>query len=1100
MLPFQKSQWFLGCAGLSMIMEQDRRHWLLKTDRLKQIEDSTTGSTFQGQIENAGSEIYLETEKLPTLHISLADTSFTEENVKDVFDIGQSSLPFSYETNVMGILRLLSTQYQYNETTKKNFKIQFTYNNIVHVPTRVSSTSNDVVALTFLKSARVHLLLPDANDQFTIQIPVQFSDLTHVAFYFPLDDFRPFDVDDIGNDTYVSELISDDNLIGYPAIWFTCDELSTGPVFKFTANNMMHYGNPTESKYQVKVYTALSADDMYSGYDIDTYTIMAFPTDGYEFTNTAADFNIPLSLTRLTGYTTATSPSTIFQFHITSENNNVLTMDNISNGWVFVDATALVDAHYELALTDVDNTSNVTNKQPLIPLFDLALDQSVPFGHMTKDIGAAGIVLTSESISGQYPFDLNQWNGLPEWINASKERLVAYAVHNTPDSVDDDPMSKQTAGLLFDPGTPVTTSSDELDYNEIGRVYVLSNDDAEYHNNDAIEFPKPERTVARICDVPTSVMQLSNLHGIAPTPIVDPKYVRSEASFTEDDESRIYNDPMKVRWVRPTSLNHEGLPVCGETGNQYVFQSPEDLNSVDLINYNDFREYTNLNQSVPVTDISVAAITNPGTFYSVNDVGTIVIGGYALTYIVDGVADGAVTSVRVEPDDPTNTINLANFDMTQGSSGLTQPYGTSPLTGEGTGLKIQFLIANYTDLLPTRGNVYDGLFAFVQESDGLWLYAYNTSTHRWVQITLISAYETSDTTTNVSLRDAYINSITPSVRKFPVSCKEPGKNTDLKVLTTASFVNVIDDTKTPVTVPTGYNDDIENRTVIDINKFVCTQIKTGVSVVKTFSGIVQAIKQIGDGRFDSYLIWRWKSESPTNLAFEYGYVHRSFNNLQSTDSTTFLPKNELRYDKFVHTNASTTISWNLPLIGPMIWTYNPRSFTHESYDVNASTHDLYVVRTPSTWENVEIYNTSTHQKIDLYDTDGNLLWNIAHNTTEGTGAIQTPIYSQPEFTLNPTFMSVGKPVSEIPAYLQPKGAWELVFPRIQSFKFKNDVTDSTYTPIRLNVIRGTSITDTTEVIDQYGEPINSKVMIIDDTSTTTTLKVYNPDTGMWVTI
>ena len=39
MLPFNKAQWYLGYSSLAILTEQDRRHWLLKSDKQKEIVD-----------------------------------------------------------------------------------------------------------------------------------------------------------------------------------------------------------------------------------------------------------------------------------------------------------------------------------------------------------------------------------------------------------------------------------------------------------------------------------------------------------------------------------------------------------------------------------------------------------------------------------------------------------------------------------------------------------------------------------------------------------------------------------------------------------------------------------------------------------------------------------------------------------------------------------------------------------------------------------------------------------------------------------------------------------------------------------------------------
>ena len=83
------------------------------------------------------------------------------------------------------------------------------------------------------------------------------------------------------------------------------------------------------------------------------------------------------------------------------------------------------------------------------------------------------------------------------------------------------------------------------------------------------------RTVARICDIPTSIVQLTGISGVSPASVVDPKYVRSEASFSEEDKDRLYNDILASRWVRPVHLRlygHEN--TSGKFNTKTIAKSP----------------------------------------------------------------------------------------------------------------------------------------------------------------------------------------------------------------------------------------------------------------------------------------------------------------------------------------------------------------------------------------------------------------------------------------------------------------------------------------------------------------------------------------------
>lgn len=1088
MLPFNEAKWYLGYSSLAMITEQDRQHWLLKTDKLKQIEDSNSGEMYLGKIDNQGSYIDISTQKMDVIHTILKNK--LNSKFRTIFELCGSALPFSYEVNGFCCARIISTQFPYgtSETiTNKNYKIVFENCEVVEIP--FSSTSG-IFKFQFIKSSTApKLLMIDDDEQYTIYVSIPLL-ITNGVFYYPLDTFQPIEIIDKGSGTYETILIGNDNLIGYPAFWFTCDETRNGPVFYSDSTvQEFHYGNPATEPYNVNVYVM---DKLYDGFP----RIRVYPADGKVFTNTSLDFTYSLDLERIQLETDGSpGPVIVTQIPITSSDGNKLYMDP-NQDWQYSG-----QGYYFIHLQDF-NTNYSFNETPLKPIFKLELNNTIPFDKTTNDTGYAGIDISAKTQSGSYPFDLNKWSGLPEWIaddeNAS-QRLVVYAIHNTPNSSPNNPESRQTAALLFDPGVPITGEVDEEDQSHIGRIYVLSNDDPEYVNNATAKYPKPERTLARICDIPISVAQLSNITGIAPTPIVDPKYVRSEASYSAAEQKRLYNT-LADKWVRPIHKMASGESIKerfeNET-NDYVFMDSNHLTLVDLYNHNDFRKHIHLNEMVDPEEVSLYMINDGGSGYAREDVGIIVVGGFAFDYIVTDVNDdGGVTEATIAPSGSWE-INISNFDM-QGTSGVTKVYGTSPRgSGHGTGLKLQLQIANYQTKIPTYGDVYQDIYALCRERDGIWMYNYNTSTSSWNKTVCISEYEVSVPGV-LSTKDSYINSILPNVDILPVAYKKADtEDTVLKVISTASFVNVVDSDVTPI-----YNPSTPNEPIVDINRFYCNRIdKLTAENSKTFNGVIKEIKNHGYDRFDSYIIWRWVDETDsTNREFEFGIIHRSFNNLQSFDNyKSNLPSNELYCKNFVHTNASTTMAWDVPRYDmTLIWTFNPECHVRELYSINADTHDLNVERIKMTWKNVDVYTSNLQSKLDIVDASGKLLWNIASNVLHfpDTNVTRDPIYQQVDYY---QIATKGTAISDIPDSNQPVGNWQLIFPRIQNFTFANN-TGTVYTPMKMNVLRGVELQDTTIVKDANGNMINYKTLVIDNNDNEASLKVYNSETGRWNSI
>ena len=82
-----KIYWFLGYNDLALILEQEKKHWLLKTDKKKQLQDKYTGDVFLGQIDNIGSDIIIETEKMPFKNDSVASIKYVNTASSKILSI-----------------------------------------------------------------------------------------------------------------------------------------------------------------------------------------------------------------------------------------------------------------------------------------------------------------------------------------------------------------------------------------------------------------------------------------------------------------------------------------------------------------------------------------------------------------------------------------------------------------------------------------------------------------------------------------------------------------------------------------------------------------------------------------------------------------------------------------------------------------------------------------------------------------------------------------------------------------------------------------------------------------------------------------------------
>ena len=159
-----KIQWFLGYNRLNLILEQERKHWLLKTDKKKMFQDTKTGSTFQGQIDNMGSDIILETEKLPLQNDIISSITYQNTKVSKVLEIDVSKFPYCSMVNGLMIARVASSSYQSRPEKYQNYKLRLENCEECIIPFGGSLNSPYVFATKWIKTSTVpKLLLADSD-------------------------------------------------------------------------------------------------------------------------------------------------------------------------------------------------------------------------------------------------------------------------------------------------------------------------------------------------------------------------------------------------------------------------------------------------------------------------------------------------------------------------------------------------------------------------------------------------------------------------------------------------------------------------------------------------------------------------------------------------------------------------------------------------------------------------------------------------------------------------------------------------------------------------------------------------------------------------
>lgn len=675
---------------------------------------------------------------------------------------------------------------------------------------------------------------------------------------------------------------------------------------------------------------------------------------------------------------------------------------------------------------------------------------------------------------------------------------------------------KSSAGLGADGSAPDEGWAFQLtiieEINNVGRVYILSNDEAVYENNETTAFPKPARTAARICDIPTSIVQLTGISGVSPASVVDPKYIRSEASFSAEDKDRLYNDILASRWVRPIHLRLYGHE--NTSGNDYVFTSVEDLESIDLISQNDFRKKLNLNPKVDPKTVSAGMIVDGGRGYKVGDYGLVYVGGFAFQYNVLEVNNlGGVTKFSISPiksGDKNKTfpnISLSNFELSSTIAGITETYGTSPVKGHGRGFKCSLYLGNPEQYLMEYGDVFTDLFALVKLSTGLWIYTYNGKWNAYMNIAEFESFDPNLPYQTPS--DAFMASIMSRRTQMKccryVNCEEL---TSLDMLATPSFVNVVDNDHTPVQIDVPIANEmkyVERRTVVDFCKFRCEGIKEYIASTKTQDGVVQCLSENGEIEAECYIAYKWDDErDASNKKFYAGIIKRSFNNIVQYNNTpgsqSILPVNHLRWQKNVHSNPNTTIVWDVPNVGPMMWIFNPSYEIHEKYHIDTERRSFYIERTTLSWDDIDIYNEDDpNQPISLFK-DDILDYTILTNSPYKGGSqfhVHDPeIYAQPQFYEIEKRLKLKKNLSS-----RPTGNWECIFPRVHGLLFKtvNDRNVATrYIPIQMHAIHTNDVKRLSPIINpETGWDESARTIIFEDTSKGVRLRVFNGETKQW---
>lgn len=365
------------------------------------------------------------------------------------------------------------------------------------------------------------------------------------------------------------------------------------------------------------------------------------------------------------------------------------------------------------------NNSNPFNRQTSA----LILDSGVPkndMDNMMDDLNLCiqyqedGVFDTvDESVSStNYLSDLGYYdNDTFAYVGISKYKtLMKFIYHGS---------GVFSLGVMaFDP---------ELEY---ARVYSVTNDPNSYVNNSKVEEPVADRTAARICDIPQSYVQLTNIPNKSPTFALDQTYVRQQASWTTTDEDFVWNE----RQSKFVSYN-----------NKFIFSNETDLDTILTAAYleENYSEYGNFGRTIDMSHPGPGEVVeflpfseidpdnpnlNRGHDYQVGDEFITLIGGNAFRGTVSAVSgNGSVTQLTMSENNNT-AVNIDNI------SDVETYWKTTTVTGDGDGLVLVLDIDQtlWNSLQIKKIGLFENLYALKLDGVGsVWVWKWNGT--NWVK-------------------------------------------------------------------------------------------------------------------------------------------------------------------------------------------------------------------------------------------------------------------------------------------------------------------------------------------------------------------------------
>ena len=187
-----------------------------------------------------------------------------------------------------------------------------------------------------------------------------------------------------------------------------------------------------------------------------------------------------------------------------------------------------------------------------------------------------------------------------------------------------------------------------------GRIYLFTNDDPNYVNNEtrSVEDRLPERTAARIGDIPTRVTQLINDLDY----VSDPDYRHTDNNFTNsnryildniDDRTFVYPEISKDvsgNYIENYRMGLDGEPGYGESDGNQQFNTQPDMGATPDTNYLGDRQGDAINSygaNQKFSGVSIRPGSLPGIFRSLVEIERVDLVGQTMTPLTNSDTPGA---------------------------------------------------------------------------------------------------------------------------------------------------------------------------------------------------------------------------------------------------------------------------------------------------------------------------------------------------------------------------------------------------------------------------------------------------------------------------